>query len=109
MAPTSTPTTNNGSTPDAVCFGMLTLGTLIIVDELPETNTGAIPNHVSQYLGDDGVIAVIAMKQWGANPGIIGSKMGRDPTGRNAIRQLKEIGIVGSFKTTTRFRSPLEI
>ena len=109
MAPNSSSASNKSSTPDAVCFGMLTLGTLIIVDELPETNTGAIPNHVTEYLSDDGVIAAIALKKWGATSGVIASKVGKDATGRRAIRQLNEIGVDGFFQTTSRYKTPLEI
>ena len=56
MAPNRLSKAHNS--PDAVCLGLITLGTLIIVDKLPETNTGAVPENVREYLSNDGVIAV---------------------------------------------------
>ncbi|MEE2656537.1 MAG: PfkB family carbohydrate kinase [Chloroflexota bacterium] len=107
MAPNRLSKAHNS--PDAVCLGLITLGTLIIVDKLPETNTGAVPENVREYLSDDGVIAALALKQWGVTSGVIGTKLGRDAAGQKAIRQLTESGVVGSFKMTSKYRTPLEI
>ena len=100
---------HNSPSPDAVCLGLITLGTLIIVDELPETNTGVVPENAIEYLSNDGVIAALALNKWGVTSGVIGTKLGRDAVGREAIRQLKESGVVGSFKMTSKYRTPLEI
>lgn len=95
--------------PDVVSFGLLTLGTLIIVDELPVTNTGMKTKLVDEYLTDDATIAVVALKRWGVESGMIGTKLGRDATGRRVVRKLKEIGVAGSFPMTSKYRTPLEV
>jgi len=109
MMPNSSSKANKGPTPDAVCLGLITLGTLIIVDKLAETNTGVVPEQVIEYLSDDGVIAALALNQWGATSGVIGTKLGRDAAGREAIRQLADSGVAGSFKMTSKYRTPAEI
>ena len=64
-----------------VGYDLLTFGTLIIVDELPETNTGMKTKIVDEYLTDDATIAVVALKRWGIDLGMIGTKLGGDATG----------------------------
>ena len=102
-------TGGDASQPNVVGFGLLTLGTLIIVDELPETNTGMKTKRVDEYLTDDATIAVVALRRWGIDSGMIGTKLGRDATGRKAIRKLKHLGVAGSFRMTSKYGTPLEV
>lgn len=89
-----------------VAFGSLILGTVILVDELPPLNTGVEPNQILEYLSDDGVIAAVLLKSWGASAGIIGNKLGRDVTGKKTITLLKELGLAGSFSMTSKYKTP---
>ena len=83
---------------EVVCFGMAVPATLLIVDELPAWNTGAVWKHISQFISDDAVIVATLLRKWGVQTGLICTAMGDDETGRNTVRQLRETGILGDFR-----------
>ena len=43
-------------TPKVVCFGMITPARVLVVDELPEWNTGAIRTEGAEFVSDDAAI-----------------------------------------------------
>ena len=51
------------SPPLYVGFGMLTPVVVLVVDQLPEHNTGAITKEVSEFIFDDAAIVACLLRQ----------------------------------------------
>jgi len=74
---------------EVVCFGMLTPVAILVVDQLPEHNTGALIKAVSEFIFDDAAIVACLLRQWNVQSGLIGTAVGNDYRGRHLARQLK--------------------
>lgn len=95
--------------PDYVGFGMLTQVAIMVVDQLPEHNTGAIVKEVSEFIFDDAAIIACLLRQWGVSTAMIGTALGDDPRGHTLARQLQEWGVEGEVRFTKEFQTPLEV
>jgi sulfofructose kinase len=98
------------STPPAyVGFGMLTPVAILVVEQLPEHNTGALIKDVSEFVFDDAAIIACLLRQWDVPTGIIGTTVGDDTRGHNLAQQLKEWGVQGEVRFSQDIKTPLEV
>ena len=95
--------------PEAVSFGTIASGTVVVIDEMPKINTGVAPKQIGECLADDATVAAVMLTEWGASAGLIGTKIARDEAGRRIVRRLKELGVRGSFRMTSKFKSPFSL
>jgi sugar/nucleoside kinase (ribokinase family) len=100
---------SNHQAVDVVGFGMLTPVAILVVDQLPEHNTGALIKEVSEFIFDDAAIVACVMRQWGVRTGMIGTAVGNDPRGRSLARKLKALGVQGKVRFSKEIRTPLEV
>lgn len=92
-----------------VGFGTLTPATILIVDQLPAHNTGAIIHNFSEFIFDDAAIIACLMRQWRVTTGFIGTTLGDDARGRSVVRQLKTLGVRGHFRLSKQIKTPVEV
>lgn len=98
------------STPPAyVGFGMLTPVVILVVEQLPEHNTGALIRDVSEFIFDDAAIVACLLRQWDVPAGMIGTAVGDDMRGHNLARQLKDWGVQGEVRFSKDIKTPLEV
>ena len=95
--------------PEVVGFGMLTPVAILVVDALPEHNTGALINAVTEFIFDDAAIVACLLRQWGVQSGLIGTAVGDDPRGREVARQLEEWGVLGEVCLSANITTPFEV
>jgi sugar/nucleoside kinase (ribokinase family) len=95
--------------PVFVGFGMLTPVTIMVVEQLPEHNTGALVKEVSEFVFDDAAIIACLLRQWGLATAFIGTAVGDDPRGHMLAQQLKTWGIMGKVRHSKRIRTPWEV
>lgn len=80
-----------------------------VVDEFPQHNTGAVIQKVAEFISDDAAIVAGLLRGWSVRSGLIGTTLGNDARGIAAIRKLKQIGIVGNFRSSRSFPTPHEV
>lgn len=101
---------NKPSIPPAyVGFGMLTPVAILVVEQLPEHNTGALIKEVSEFVFDDAAIVACLLRQWDVPSGMIGTAVGDDTRGHNLAQQLKEWGVQGEVRFSKDIKTPLEV
>ncbi len=96
-------------TPQVVCFGMLTPVAILVVEQLPAHNCGALIQDVSEFIFDDAAIVACLLRQWDVQSGLVGTTLGNDYRGRNIARQLKALGVLGKVRLSSRFTTPYEV
>ena len=92
-----------------VGFGMLTPVAILVVDELPQHNTGALISAISEFVFDDAAIVACLLRQWGVPAGIIGTAVGDDPRGRALAQKLKDWEVQGDVRLSPNITTPLEV
>lgn len=97
------------ASPQVVCFGMLTPVAILVVDQLPEHNTGALVKGISEFVFDDAALVACLLRQWNVTSGLIGTAVGNDPRGRSVIRQLKAMGVLGKVRVSKDITTPFEV
>ncbi len=97
------------SAPDYVGFGMLTPVAILVVDQLPEHNTGALIKGVSEFVFDDAAIVACLLRQWDVSSAIIGTAVGDDARGHQLARQLNEWGVQGEVRFSKSVATPYEV
>ena len=95
--------------PVYVGFGMLTPVAILVVDELPQHNTGALIREISEFVFDDAAIVACLLRQWGIPTGIIGTAVGDYPRGRALAQKLKDWDVQGEVRLSTNITTPLEV
>ena len=99
----------NSSAPAYVGFGMLTPVAIMVVNQLPEHNTGAIVKDVNEFIFDDAAIVACLLRQWDVPTAMIGTAVGDDLRGHNLARQLEEWGVQSQVRFSKEFKTPLEV
>jgi sugar/nucleoside kinase (ribokinase family) len=99
----------SSSPPFYIGFGMLTPVEVLVVDQLPEYNTGALIKEVSEFIFDDAAIVACLLRQWDIPSGIIGTAVGDDARGHKLARQLEEWGVQGQVRFSREIKTPLEV
>ena len=95
--------------PRVIGFGMLTPVAILVVEQLPEHNTGAIIQEVSEFIFDDAAIVACLLRQWDIPTGIIGTSVGDDARGHALANQLIEWDIRSEVCFSKDFKTPLEV
>ena len=75
--------------PVYVGFGMLTPVTIMVVEQLPAHNTGALVKEVSEFVFDDAAIIACLLRQWEMPTAMIGTAVGDDIRGHILAQQLE--------------------
>ncbi|GAB4503583.1 MAG: hypothetical protein Fur0043_05750 [Anaerolineales bacterium] len=100
---------NPSLTPPAyVGFGMLTPVAIMVVEHLPEHNTGALVQEVSEFIFDDAAIIACLLRQWDVPTGMIGTAVGDDLRGHALANQLAEWGVQGEVRFSN-IKTPWEV
>ena len=97
------------SQPNVVCFGMITPATVLVVDEFPEHNAGAVWRERADFISDDAAIVSVLLKQWGMQTGLIGTALGDDAAGRDVAGKLSTLGVSGTFLISDQIETPYEV
>ncbi len=95
--------------PVYVGFGMLTPVAIMVVEQLPEHNTGALVKEVSEFVFDDAAIIACLLRQWEIPSAIIGTAVGDDPRGHILSDQLKAWGVQGEVRHSSEIKTPWEV
>ncbi len=95
--------------PVYVGFGMLTPVAILVVDELPQHNTGALISEISEFVFDDAAIVACLLRQWNVPTGIIGTAVGDDERGRALAQKLKDWDVQGEVRLSANIKTPLEV
>ena len=95
--------------PVYVGFGMLTPVAIMVVEQLPEHNTGALVKEVNEFVFDDAAIIACLLRQWELPTAMIGTAVGDDPRGHILAQQLKDWGVQGEVRHFREIRTPWEV
>jgi sugar/nucleoside kinase (ribokinase family) len=88
---------------------MLTPVAIMVVEQLPAHNTGALVKEVSEFVFDDAAIVACLLRQWEIPAAIIGTTVGDDPRGHLLAQQLKEWGVQGEVRYSKEIQTPWEV
>ena len=92
-----------------VGFGMLTPVAIMVVEHLPEHNTGALVQEVNEFIFDDAAIIACLLRQWDVPTAMIGTTLGDDFRGHNLAAQLEEWGVQGEVRFSKEIKTPWEV
>lgn len=92
-----------------VCFGMITSARVLVVDELPGWNTGAVWTEGAEFVSDDAAIVAGLLPALGVESELIGSALGDDDAGRRAVEMLRKLGVGGRFDLRSDLETPFEV
>jgi sugar/nucleoside kinase (ribokinase family) len=95
--------------PVYVGFGMLTPVAIMVVEHLPEHNTGALVKEVSEFVFDDAAIIACLLRQWELPTAMIGTAVGDDPRGHLLAQQLEAWGVQGEVRHSSEIKTPWEV
>lgn len=95
--------------PDVVCFGMITPARVLVVDRLPDWNTGAVLTGSAEFISDDATIVAGLLSEWNISAELVGTALGDDDAGRRTVRTLREMGVGGSFQLREGIETPFEV
>ena len=95
--------------PVYVGFGMLTPVAIMVVEQLPAHNTGALVKEVSEFVFDDAAIIACLLRQWELPSAIIGTAVGDDPRGHILAQQLQAWGVQGEVRHSPEIITPWEV
>ena len=112
--PTVTPISNEHTTKGragnkVVCFGMITPARVLVVDELPDWNSGAVWTEGVEFVSDDAAIVAGLLAGWGVDTELIGSVLGDDDAGRKTVEMLSKMGVRGHFELRSGIETPFEV
>jgi sugar/nucleoside kinase (ribokinase family) len=99
----------NSLRPVYVGFGMLTPVAIMVVEQLPEHNTGALVKEVNEFVFDDAAIVACLLRQWDLPAALIGTAVGDDPRGHLLEQQLKAWGVQGEVRHSKDIKTPWEV
>ena len=95
--------------PRVVCFGMVTPARVLVVDEMPDWNTGAVWTEGAEFVSDDAAIVAGLLAGIGVEVELIGSALGDDDAGRKTVDMLNKMGVRGNFDLRQGIETPFEI
>ncbi len=100
---------DDSTTAEVVCFGMITPAVVMVADQFPDHNTGTHVKEVGEFISDDAAIVATLLRHWGVESGLIGTTLGDDPSGRRVARQLRDLGVLGRFRLSRSVTTPFEV
>ncbi|MXY20884.1 MAG: carbohydrate kinase family protein [Dehalococcoidia bacterium] len=92
-----------------VCFGMITPARVLVVDELPDWNSGAVWTEGAEFISDDAAIVAGLLAGWGVDTELVGSALGDDDAGRKTVGMLRKMGVKGRFELRKDIETPFEV
>ena len=92
-----------------VCFGMITPARVLVVDELPDWNSGAVWTEGAEFVSDDAAIVAGLLAGWGVDAELVGSALGDDDAGRKTVEMLSKMGVSGHFELRKDIETPFEV
>ncbi|HSK67381.1 MAG TPA: PfkB family carbohydrate kinase [Anaerolineales bacterium] len=95
--------------PEYVGFGMLTPVSIMVLENMPKRNTGAVVKEVNDFVFDDAAIVACLLRQWGVPSAMIGTAVGDDLRGHALAKQLKDWGVQGEVRITKEYKTPIEV
>ena len=95
--------------PEVLCFGMITPARALVVDSLPDWNTGAVWTDGAEFVSDDAAIVAGLLSRWGLRTELAGNALGDDGAGRRAVQMLRDMGVGGRFELRAGLQTPFEI
>ena len=100
---------DSGAARRVVCFGMITPARVLVVDELPEWNTGAVWTEGAEFVSDDAAIVAGLLAGFGIEVELIGSALGDDGAGRQTVEMLSRMGVRGDLELRQDIETPFEV
>src|SRR5215212_67390 len=97
------------SPPEYVGFGMLTPVAIMVLENMPKRNTGAVVKEVNEFVFDDAAIVACLLRQWNVSSAMIGTAVGDDVRGHALAKQLKDWGVQGDVRFTDEYKTPIEV
>ena len=94
---------------DVVCFGFLTYCLLLMVDELPPKNGGALVRDSVDTVGDDAAIVASVLTNWRVPTRLISSPVGNDHYGETVTGHLNSWGVDVEHRVREGLTTPVEI
>ena len=94
---------------DVGCFGFLTYCLLLMVDELPPKNGGALVRDSVDTVGDDAAIVASVLTNWGVPTRLISSPVGNDRYGETVTGHLNSWGVDVEHRVRQGLTTPIEI
>ena len=88
---------------------MLTPVSIMVLENMPRRNTGAVVKEVNDFVFDDAAIVACLLRQWGIPSAMIGTAVGDDLRGHALARQLKDWGVQGQVRFTDEYKTPIEV
>jgi ribokinase len=88
---------------------MLTPAAIMVVEQLPAYNTGALVKEISEFIFDDAAIIACLLRQWDIPTAMIGTTVGDDARGHGLADQLKTWGVQGEVRHSKEIRTPWEV
>ncbi|MEW5986647.1 MAG: carbohydrate kinase family protein [Chloroflexota bacterium] len=88
---------------------MITPAAVLVVDEWPPHNTGAVTKMVREFISDDAAIVACLLRGWDVRSGLIGTELGKDRRGRGVRRRLKKLGVAGEVRLRRGLTTPFEV
>ena len=88
---------------------MITPARVLMVDRMPDWNTGAMSMGSSQFVSDDAAIIAGLLTSWNVPTELVGTALGDDEAGRWVIRRLREMGVCGNFEVREGIETPFEV
>ena len=88
---------------------MLTPVAILVVEQLPAHNCGALVKEVSEFVFDDAAIIACLLRQWDVPSAMIGTAVGDDTRGHLLAQQLQEWEVQGQVRFSKQIKTPLEV
>ena len=88
---------------------MITPARVLVVDHLPDWNTGSILTGSAEFISDDAAIVAGLLSEWNVSAELVGTALGDDEAGRRTVRRLREMGVGGSFELRDGIETPFEV
>ena len=88
---------------------MITPARVLVVDELPSWNTGAVTSDSAEFISDDAAIVAGLLAAWDVPTELIGTALGDDDAGRQTVRRLRDMGVSGKFELRKEIETPFEV
>ena len=92
-----------------VCFGFLTYCLLMMVDDLPPKNGGALVVGSVETVGDDAAIVACILSGWGVPTRLVSTPVGADHYGGTVLEHLKSWGVDTAERVSQGLTTPLEV
>ena len=99
----------SGRSGNVVCFGFLTYCLLLMVDELPPQNGGALVRDSVDTVGDDAAIVASILTNWKVPTRLISSPVGNDHYGETVTGHLNSWGVDVGHRVRQGLTTPVEI